>query len=116
MLPFSKRETSAVSVFACIFIASPHGASAASILGALSSEYAQLLQVYALLIRQDTANNAADLDAAIAMATTVVGNLSATLNTMLASGDAGIKLAGMQIVAANALAALQKVQVAQDDE
>ena len=113
-LPFSRRTTAAVSVFACIFVASPTGAqtltSNVSTITALQLEYSQLINVYPLLIHQDTANNAADLDAAIAQAETVVASLHATIDGMMASGDAFYVLQGMQEVVAHALASLQAVQ------
>lgn len=117
-IPFSKRTTVAVAVFACIGIASPQGPiqKIASdelnvpILTALQLEYAQLINIYPLLIHQDTANNQADLYSAIDKAAVTVANLNATIDSMMASSDAGVVLADNQIVVANALTAIRKVQ------
>src|ERR1700687_3089745 len=96
-LQFSKRLSAAIAVFDCIFIASPQGAQTLTpngvTIGALQLEYAQLVAIYALLRREPTANNDADLDAAIAQAVTTIGNLKTTINSMTATGDAGIVLA-----------------------
>jgi hypothetical protein len=113
-IPFSTRTTSAAAVFACIFIASPQGApkltTYATYLGALQIEYSMLINIYPVLIHQDTANNQADLYAAIAKAVAIVQSLNTTLDAIVATGDAGIVLAGMQQVAAHALTNLLAVQ------
>jgi hypothetical protein len=114
-LPFSKRLTASAAVFACIGITSPQGAprltSNVPILVALQLEYSQLINIYPVLIHQDTANNRADLYAAIAKATTTVENLNTTIESMMAVGDAGFQLRDMQIVVANALTALHNVEI-----
>lgn len=113
-IPFSRRTTAAVSVFACIFIASPTGAqtltSSVPTITALQLEYSQLINEYPLLIHQDTANNQADLYAAIAKAETTVSNLHDTIQAITATSDNAFVLAGMQEVVAHALASLQAVQ------
>lgn len=113
-LPFSKRLTAAVAVFDCIFIASPQGAQQFAfgnglILGPLQSEYAQLNSVYGILRRQDVPSQKTVLYAAINKAVTIVASLNATTQAMTATGDAGIQLAGMKVMVANALATLQNV-------
>lgn len=112
-LPFSQRTTAATATFACIFIASPQGApkltTNPTTLGALQLEYAQLLNIYPELIHQPTANNQADLYAAIAQALIIVDQLSATLDAMAATGDAALVLEQMQNVAAHAVTSLQYV-------
>ena len=112
-LPFSKRTTAAVSLFPTIFIASPQGAQRlagdAATVAALALAYAQLTAVYPILIHQDTANNRADLYAAIKTAISTLCALNSTLQGMTASGDAAFVLADWQIVVANALAALQTI-------
>lgn len=114
-LPFSLRTVSVTAVFACIFIASPQGATTLTknpaTVGALALSYAQLTNIYPVLCHQDTANNQADLYAAIAVAATAVSGLNTILAGLTAIGDAGFILQGMQIVAANALTSLQNVQV-----
>jgi hypothetical protein len=113
-LPFSKRETASVAVFNCIFIASPDGAQQfvfgdGATIGALQLEYAQLVVAYALLRHQDTANNRVDLYSAIAKALTAVSALNVTIDAIVATGEAGVRLAAMQTVVANALVSLQAV-------
>ncbi len=120
LLPFSKRATSAVAVFACIGIASPQGAAALTNqngslvatptqLGAIWLVYAQLVGIYQQLLHQDVANQKSVLNAIVAQAVTVVGTLNTTLDAMTATGDAKFLLVGMQEVTANALAALDNV-------
>lgn len=114
-LPFSLRTTAATVVFSCLFIASPmQGAGQfttnPTLLDAIQLEYAQLLNIYPLLIHQDTVTEQADLYAAIAQAKTVVASLNATVDTiMAATSDTKITLLGMQAVVAHALATLQNV-------
>lgn len=106
--------TSTAAVFACIFIASPQGAqklsTTVSNTSALATQYAQLTNVYPSLINQDFANRQTPLYAAIATAVTTVTNLIATLASIVASGDSGFILRGMQVVASNALTALKNAQ------
>ena len=114
-LPFSKRTTAAAAVFACLSIASPmQGAptltSNVAILTALQLEYAQLVNLYPVLIHQDTANNQADLYAAIATAIIVVGQLNSTIDMLMASGDQGFVLSRMQSIVASALINLKAAQ------
>jgi hypothetical protein len=112
-LPFSARTVAAVSVFPCIFVASPQGARRltcnVATVSSLALAYAQLTAVYPQIIHQDTENNRADLYAAIATAIATLCALNTTLQGMTASGDAAFVLADMQIVVANALAALQTI-------
>jgi hypothetical protein len=116
-LPFSKRTTSVAAVFACIFVASPmQGArqftTDVPTITALQLEYAQLINLYPALIHQDTANNQADLYAAIATATTIVGQLNTTVATIMVSAvdPNRAQLAVMQSITASALASLKAVQ------
>lgn len=118
-LPFSKRTTAAMATFACIGITSPMTgaplltANVATI-SALALVYGQLTSIYPVLIHQDTANDQANLYAAVAKATTAVQQLSRILaalplNPALADGQN--KLQRAQIVVANALTNLENVQV-----
>lgn len=117
--PFSLRTTSVVAVFACIFIASPQGASLlttnVATISALALYYGQLTNVYPLLLHQDTANNRSDLYAAIASAEATVQLLNGVVAGMIAAGDNGFVLRSMQIVTANALASLKNVQNNEND-
>lgn len=114
-IPFSKRLTASVAVFACLFIASPQGAQTFAfgngvIIGALQLDYAQLHKVYHILRHQDVSEQQTVLYAAIAEAETTVASLNATIDSLMETGDAGFVLRGMQIVTANALASLKAVQ------
>jgi hypothetical protein len=116
LIPFSKRVTAVACVFNCMFIASPQGAQVfvfgiAAPIAALQLEYAQLVVEYRLLIQSETATRRADLFASIDRSVVTIGNLVTTLSTITATGDAGIQLAGMKIVAANALTQIKIVQI-----
>ena len=114
-LPFSKRTTASVAVFACLFIASPQGAQMLSetvnTKVSLQLSYSQLINVYQL-IHQDTANNAADLQAAINTSVTILTNLKATLDAMMETGDQSFVLAHMQQVVTGGLAQVKEAQSA----
>jgi hypothetical protein len=114
-IPFGKRTTAAVALFACFRIASPAGArkftSDALTIAALQLEYAQMLHIYHRLRHQDTANNRADLFAAIDAGVILLRSLNATIQGMMASaGDNEIALKGMQVVVYNALTTFLRVQ------
>ena len=115
-LPFSKRTTASVAVFACLFIASPQGAQMLSetvnTKVSLQLSYSQLINVYPQLIHQDTANNAADLQAAINTSVTILTNLKATLDAMMETGDQSFVLAHMQQVVTGGLAQGKEAQSA----
>lgn len=113
-LPFSRRTTVAIAVFDCIAIASPSTgapllAATAAIQAALASEYAQLINIYPVLIRQDVANQQAVLDAAINTALTAITALNTTLQSMVATGDRAVLLSYWQVVVANAMRSVQTV-------
>lgn len=115
VLPFSRRTTAAVCVFACHQIASPRGAQVfafgdAATLGALNIWYAQLFTEYRILRHQDVANQATILTNAINAAVTTVTGLKATLDAMTARPNAAFILTGYQIVVANALTNLINAQ------
>ena len=105
VLPFSRRETTAVSVFPCIFAAkfSQTLTSTASIIGALQVQYAQLNSVYAILIHQDTANNAAVLHTAIATSLAIVTRLNTTVQLITSTLQNAVALANVQSSVKNAL-------------
>lgn len=110
-LPFSVRTTVAIAVFACIFIASPQGAqkltSTPATIAALALDYAQLNNIYPIVINQSAGNSQTALAAAITQAVTTVTALNATLQSISGSG---FELKAMQIVVANALMAIQSAQ------
>jgi hypothetical protein len=116
-LPFSRRQTASVAVFSCIFVASPmQGAgqftSDVPTITALQLDYAQLINLYPVLIRQDVPDQRATLYAAIAHAVTIVGSLNTTVQSIMAvSNDPNrAQLAVMQSITASALASLKAVQ------
>jgi hypothetical protein len=116
-LPFSRRQTASVAVFSCIFVASPmQGArqftSDVPTITALQLDYAQLLSIYPVLIRQDVPNQRAVLYAAIAQAVTIVRSLNTTVAGIMGSvtDPNRAQLTVMQGVVNSALASLQAVQ------
>lgn len=120
-IPFSQRTTAAVAVFACIFIASPQGAQGlrgvtVAQISALALEYGQLINLYPSLITQDVANQQSVLNAEIASAITIIGNLSTTLAGMTASTpDSQVILAGWQSIVANMLVQVKAAGAAPGD-
>jgi hypothetical protein len=106
-LPFAKRTTVIVAVFACLGVAAPETILRTLTMdvgttNALDLEYVQLLQIYTVLRRQDIMNQRAVLVAAVVDALTLVGNLNTTISMMTASGDNGLVLARLQTVTRNA--------------
>lgn len=125
MLLFSKRATTAVTVFACLGAAKAAwhlpGATVAQV-SALHLEHAALFHVYRRVIHQDVANQAIVLDDIIALAVTAIDNLNATMQSIVAvdsnpatpvytpssRGNRNVNpnateiLAGLQVVTANA--------------
>jgi hypothetical protein len=78
MLPFSRRTTTAVTVFACLFAARDawHLTTVASQIGALHQSHATLFHLYRQIRHQDVANQAAVLASLIAQAQTAINNLN----------------------------------------
>lgn len=120
-IPFSRRTTASVAVFACIFIASPQGIQAQIALSvptisALALSYGQLTNLYPTLIHQDVANQKAVLDVAITSAVSIVSALKTTLGTITAlTGDQQFQLQHVQIVVADALTNLENALAAGGD-
>ena len=119
-LAFSKRQTTSVAVFSCIFVASPmQGArqftSDVPTITALQLDYAQLINLYPQLIHQDIANQESTLDGLISQAITIVGSLNTTVAGIMAvSNDPNrAQLAVMQGITASALASLNAAQSAE---
>ena len=85
LLSFSRRTTTAVTVFACLFAA--QNAQQLTLVpeqvGALHLVHAQLFQIYRQRRHQDVANQAAKLAALIDRAQTAIG----TLNDIVQSID-----------------------------
>lgn len=122
-LPFSRRTTTSVAVFSCIFVASPmQGARQFTTdvpsITALQLDYAQLINLYPQLLHQDVANQAAVLDILIAEAITIIGQLNTAVDavTALVTDPNRAQLVVMQTIVASALASLKAVQADQDDE
>jgi hypothetical protein len=116
-LPFSKRTTTSVAVFSCIFVASPmQGAKQFTTdvptITALQLDYAGLINLYPQLIHQDVANQQVVLDSLIAQAITIISSLNVTVASImaLAVDPNRAQLAVMKSVVASALASLNTVQ------
>lgn len=122
-LPFSKRTTCSVTLFTCLFVASPQGAQqidtvTSAQLGALSLEYATIFSVYRKVCHQDTANQAAVLDTYILQAQTVILQLQATLNGMAQPNPPeydALLLTHMQLIVNAAVVTIANVVAAPDD-
>lgn len=84
ILPFSKRTTASVSVFACLTAATSARklTTDPATLAALRTEHAQLFQAYRLLRHQDTPQQAQTLNEAIANAQTAINALGQTVQGM----------------------------------
>ena len=122
-LPFSKRTTTAITLFTCLFIASPQGAQAVDTvtvaqIAALQLEYATIFSTYRKVQHQDQANQAAVLDANILSAQTVILQLQATLNGMAQPNPPeydALLLTHMQLIVNAAVVTMANVVAAPDD-
>lgn len=117
MLPFSKRTTTAVTVFACLQIskqAQPLTTNVAQI-GVLQLEMATLFHIYRRIIHQDVANQAAVLDTIIALAADSIQSLSTTVNAITppSNPDQVIVLQDYQLILENAVVVMASVQAAE---
>jgi hypothetical protein len=113
MLPFSKRTTTAVTVFACLQASKAARllTAAPTTLGSLSLEQAALFHVYRKVLHQDVANQATVLDGIIAQAATAIGNLNTTVRTISVpqNQDQAIQLADLQLLTSNAVQVMMNV-------
>jgi len=142
-LPFSKRTTAAVSLFSCIFIASPQEAQALPATpqqrNALAFTYGQMNNTYSRLIAQNVSNSyspivpspANQLEQNINQAVILISGLVSTLDGMNAATpsnsillyppynlklpDIVLILANYRIVAQNALVQITAAQNAPPD-
>jgi hypothetical protein len=142
-LPFSQRTTSAVAVFASIFIASPAEAQALPATpqqrNSLAFSYGQLTNLYPFLISQDVSNTyqplvespQTQLLAYITQGVNLIQQLVTTLNSMSATTpshsillyspynlklpDIALILSNYRIVAQNALVQITAAQNAPPD-
>lgn len=118
MLSFSKRTTTAVTVFACLFAAKNAQSltSTPSTIAALQLEFSQLLHIYRRVRHQDIANQAVVLDAIIADAVITINSLNATVQAMPQPNPAPediFALSDIQIVVANAARVMVNVVAAE---
>ena len=120
-LPFSKRTTTAVTVFNCFGIAK----AAQAVTGAtnvqitnLQTQYANLTNLYMQLKQQDIPKQATTLDSQILLAQTYIGALGVILNGMTQpippEYDAFL-LTDMRLIVANAVTTMNNVVAAVDD-
>jgi hypothetical protein len=114
-IPFSKRTTCAVTVFACLQ-ASKQAQKLTSVvaqLNALQLEQAALFHVYRKVLHQDIANQEAVLDGIIAQAATAIGNLNTTVQGMTPpfnNPDGQIQLVDLQTLLTNAVVMMTVLQ------
>jgi hypothetical protein len=117
-LSFSKRTTTAVTVFACLQ-ASKQAATLTTIvatLNALQLEQAALFHIYRQVLHQDVANQAEVLDSIIALASTAIGNLNATIQAQMPpfnNPDGQFQLKELQALTANAVIVMLNVTAAE---
>ena len=84
MIPFSRRTTTAITVFACLF-AAQNSQSLTTIpaqIGALSLSHATLFQIYRGLRHQDVMNQKAKLDALIDQAQIAIDALNVIVQSI----------------------------------
>jgi hypothetical protein len=115
ILSFSKRTTTAVTVFACLGAATKafHLANTPSIMNSLHLEHVELFSLYRRVCHQDKMNQAADLDATIAKIVTVVGQLNATVQLITPTFRNAVEVQEVQIVIANAAQTMNLVVLAE---
>jgi hypothetical protein len=118
LLPFSKRTTTAVTVFACLQVAkTTQTFSTLTVpqINALQLEAATLFSVYRQIIHQDTANQAAVLADVIGQAATVIEQLNATMQSITPLPVNPDQLIDLQLVAMNAVQVMQNVQAVEGE-
>ena len=118
-LPFSKRTTTAVTVFACLQ-ASKDAQKINTVtvpqISALQLEMATLFSVYRQVLHQDVANQASVLDGVIEQAATVIGQLITTLQGLTQPNppeENAFALTDLQVLVANAVVVMANVQSAE---
>lgn len=121
ILPFSKRLTTATTVFTCFNIAKNAQAidTATGVqISNLQLQYAQLTNLYRALLHQDVANQAAVLDSYIIFAQTYINALYTILNGMTQPNPPEYDeflLTNMQIVVLAAVSTMANVVANADD-
>lgn len=114
MIPFSKRTTTAVTVFACLFAAqnAQQLTTVPSQVGALHQSHATLFHLYRQLRHQDIANQAAVLASLITQAQTAIENLNTLVQAIAPTtqNQTNEALPDVQSVVANAVYQMVLVQ------
>jgi hypothetical protein len=115
-LPFTRRTTTAVTIFACMTVAY----SAWSLPGltvpqvtALHLDHAELFSIYKQVIHQDVANQESVLDGLISQAATAIIALNITMQGIGSTPTSAFDLADMHLVTANAVYVMINVQAAE---
>jgi hypothetical protein len=114
-LPFSRRATTSIAIFACLF-AARHAQKLTkdpATLGALNLEHAQLFHLYRQILHQDVANQKTVLDGIIDRAAIAIGALNTTVQAMptpIPPSEDQFALSDIKIVVANALVSVLNVQ------
>ena len=115
MLPFTKRTTTAITVFACMTVAKTAWALPTLTvpqLTALHLEHADLFSIYKQVIYQDVANQATVLDGLITQAVAAIVALDTTMQAISSSPAIAFDLDELQQVTANAVGAMLAVEAA----
>lgn len=113
LLPFTKRTTTSVNVFACLFIAKNalklSGVTASQI-SELHVNHAALFSIYRQVIHQDIANQAIVLAGITMKAQTAIESLATILTSIsTAPGDSAIVLAEFETIVGNAVTTMKAV-------
>jgi hypothetical protein len=120
-LPFSKRTTTAVTVFTCFNVAKAAQAinTATNVqITNLQTQYANLTMLYRRLLQQDVANQASILDANILLAQTYITSLQTILNGMTQPNPPeynAFLLTNMRLIVNNAIMTMANVVAVADD-
>ena len=114
MILFSRRTTTAVTVFACLF-AAQNAQSLTTVpaqIGALYQSHAVLFDLYRKIRHQDVTNQAAVLASLIAQAQAAISNLNTIVQAIepTAQNQTNQALPDVQDVVANATAVMVLVQ------
>jgi hypothetical protein len=120
-LPFSKRLTTATTIFTCFNVAkNAQAVSTATVIqiNALQLQYANLTNLYRQVYQQDVPNQAAVLDTYSTLAQTYILALQTTLNGMAQPNPPAYDkflLTTMQVIVDNAMQQMANVVAAPDD-
>lgn len=114
-LLFSKRTTTAVTVFLCLSVSRDAWRQTTNVaqISALHLVHAQLFSIYRQVRHQDIANQAAVLATIITKAQTAIVSLNATVQAIAPTLQNSEELPGLQLICENAVQVMVDVQAAE---